>query len=62
MMENRAVTPWGIATVGGPVILGAALDYGILRRRRRAASSARRSPDDDGDPGGRRDADAPPRR
>jgi uncharacterized protein (TIGR03382 family) len=42
-MEDTAVSMWAIATIGGPIILGLAVAYGVLRnRRRRRALQARR--------------------
>jgi uncharacterized protein (TIGR03382 family) len=34
-MPEISVSLWAIATIGGPVILAAALAYGVLRQRRR---------------------------
>ena len=43
-MEDTAVSMWAIATIGGPIILGLAIAYGVIRnRRRRKALEARRS-------------------
>jgi hypothetical protein len=42
-MEDTAVSMWAIATIGGPIILGLAIAYGVFRnRRRRKALQARR--------------------
>jgi hypothetical protein len=36
MIENWDVAPWAFVTIGGPIILGAAIVAVMLRRRRRA--------------------------
>ena len=42
-MEDTAISLWAIATIGGPIILGLAIAYGVIRnRRRRKALEARR--------------------
>jgi hypothetical protein len=42
-MEDTAVSMWAIAIIGGPIILGLALAYGVIRnRRRRRALETRR--------------------
>jgi len=42
-MEGTAVSMWAIATIGGPIILGLAIAYGVIRnRKRRKALAARR--------------------
>ena len=43
-MEGEAVPLWAIAVILGPIILGAALAYGIWhnRRKRRDIEAARR--------------------
>jgi uncharacterized protein (TIGR03382 family) len=32
---NWDVLPWAFATIGGPIILGLVIAYGVLQRRRR---------------------------
>lgn len=34
-MPDISISAWAIATIGGPIILAAALTYGVLRQRRR---------------------------
>lgn len=46
MMENWDVAPWVIATIAGPLVLAAAIAYGMMRHRRRSVAD-RRSPDYD---------------
>jgi len=42
-MEDSAVSLWAVVTIGGPVVLGLAAAYAIIRnRRRRRALAARR--------------------
>jgi hypothetical protein len=42
-MEDTAVSMWAIATIGGPIILGLAVAYSVIRnRRRRRALETRR--------------------
>ena len=42
-MEDTAVSMSAIATIGGPIILGLAVAYAVIRnRRRRRALEARR--------------------
>jgi hypothetical protein len=44
-MDDSSVSIWAIAVIGGPIVLGAALAYAVLRmrlRRRRAAAASQR--------------------
>jgi hypothetical protein len=42
-MEDTAVSMWAIATIGGPIVLGLAVAYSVIRnRRRRRALETRR--------------------
>lgn len=34
-MDDLAVPLWAVATIGGPIVLGAILAYGVWRNRRR---------------------------
>jgi hypothetical protein len=42
-MEDAALPLWAILTIAGPIVLGAAMAYGVIRnrRRRRAREAAR---------------------
>jgi hypothetical protein len=43
-MDEVSVSAWAIAVIGGPILLAAALGFGIWRarmRRRRAAAAGR---------------------
>ena len=43
-MEDTAVSMWAIVTIGGPIVLGLALAYVVIRnRRRRRALETRRA-------------------
>jgi hypothetical protein len=45
-MDDASVSIWAIAVIGGPILLGGALAYAVLRmrlRRRRAAAGNQRA-------------------
>jgi len=45
-MDEVSVSAWAVAVMGGPILLGAALGFGVWRarlRRRRAAAAGRRA-------------------
>jgi hypothetical protein len=41
-MEDTAVSMWALVTIGGPIVLGLALAYVVLRNRRRRTLETRR--------------------
>ena len=41
MFEDWQVAPWAFAVIGGPIILGLGILWGVINRRRRASVSKR---------------------